>query len=341
MLSTFVTVMIGYSIISLLILLMAYVFFLPGAQRSAAGIGSCTALTAALVALQIFHLHFMQAESFLIETGGYLALLLMTPPSFYLFSRSVLLPEHSLRWMHLLHFAPVSMVVWLPSDVVLPTAFAIGVCYSLWIARLVNRIRRYVARFRFEMFFFGMFAVLAVAVLLLVLAVPWVKPATFVVGYSQSIALAVVLVAAALLIFPEILVNVSDSARAAYVASTLGGVDVVAVAKEIERLFDEEHLHRNENLNLTLLSKQVGLTTHQVSELVNSHFGVGVSRYIREKRVADAQRVLANEGRSSVLAIGMMVGFGSQSSFYAAFREIAGESPAAFRKRQAAAQSPK
>ncbi len=69
------------------------------------------------------------------------------------------------------------------------------------------------------------------------------------------------------------------------------------------------------------------------SELINTRFGHGFSRYVREQRVAEARRLLAEDDRSSVLSIGMSVGFRSQSNFYAAFREITGETPGGYRKR--------
>jgi len=74
------------------------------------------------------------------------------------------------------------------------------------------------------------------------------------------------------------------------------------------------------------------LTPHQLSELVNRQFGVNFSRYIREQRVNAAKAILESEPKSSVLSIGLEAGFGTQSNFYAAFKEITGMSPGAYRK---------
>ena len=60
-------------------------------------------------------------------------------------------------------------------------------------------------------------------------------------------------------------------------------------------------------------------------------------RRVARASSAEARAVLARDQRSSALSVGMMCGFGSQSAFYAAFREVTGESPAAFRKKQAEA----
>jgi AraC-like DNA-binding protein len=196
-----------------------------------------------------------------------------------------------------------------------------------------------VSRFRFEMFFFGLFAAIAVGVLALVLSMQWIGAGAFYLAYATGIGCALLLVTAALLVFPEIVTDISEAAKLSYANSTLKGVDVAARLAELERVMTKDKVYRNENLNLTLLAEATGLSTHQLSELINTHFGVGFSRFVRERRVEEARRILKEDQRSSALSIGMTCGFGSQSNFYAAFKEVTGESPAAFRKRQAGGET--
>lgn len=336
MLQTLIILIAGYSIVSLVMLLVAYVFFLPDAPKSAIGIVSCTVLTASLIALQFMHLKHFNTGDELLMHHVYIIMLFTAPPAFYFFSRTILLPEAPYSWFHFLHLVPVSIVAWLPESYVAPIAFGIGTGYSIWLAMLVYGMRRHVNRFRFEMFFFGLFAILALGVLGLVLLMPWVHPERFYTGYAASIGLAVALVTSALLIFPEIVRDVAASAQLAYANSTLKAVDISAKIMALERLIETDKLHRNGGLNLTLLAEEMQLSSHQMSELINTHYEVGFSRFLRERRVADAKVLLGSDHHSSVLSIGLMVGFGSQSSFYAAFREVVGESPAAFRKAMAA-----
>jgi AraC-like DNA-binding protein len=230
---------------------------------------------------------------------------------------------------------PIIGIAILPPGWIAPLAFAIGAGYSLWLARLVYGMRRNVGRFRFEMFFFGLFALVAVAVLVLVVAMRWTGPGVFYLAYAASIGIALMLVTAALLIFPGILTDISDAAKLSYANSTLKGVDIAAKRALLERLMTADKLYRNEDLSLAALAEAVELSAHQLSELINTQFGVGFSRHIRECRVEEAKRLLREDQRSSALSIGMMCGFGSQSNFYAAFKEVTGESPAAFRKRHA------
>jgi AraC-like DNA-binding protein len=92
-------------------------------------------------------------------------------------------------------------------------------------------------------------------------------------------------------------------------------------------------------LSLAGLAGRLGLSSHQLSELVNSRLGKGFSRYLRERRVDAAKAMLLAEPKASVLSVGLSVGFTSQSNFYEAFREIEGSTPGQYRKLNADAVS--
>lgn len=340
MISTLVVLLIGFSVVSLALLLPAYLFFFDQVQKTWQGRIACTALSFGLAALQLAHLQHVWAEVELLDHRGYLVLLFLVPTSFYFFSRDILLPGARLSTSSALHLVPPVAALWLPAAYVVPAAFAIGAGYSLWLAHVVRGMRRHVARFRFEMFFFGLFALIALAVLILVLALPWIGASGFYRAYAGAIGMGVVLVTAALLIYPDILGDISDAARLTYANSTLKGVDVEGRLAQLDHLLTHEKLHRNEDISLSTLAEAMSLSAHQLSELINSRFGVGFSRFIRERRVTEARTMLAEDRRSSVLSIGMMCGFGSQSAFYAAFREATGLSPAAFRKQRTGLDTP-
>jgi AraC-like DNA-binding protein len=340
MTQTLAILLIGFTVVGLAILLTAYLCFLPGVRKTGLGMAACAVLCLALAGLQLHHLRHFASGIEPLTMWHYVLFLFLTPAAFYFFSRDILLPEVPLSISGVLHAAPPVLGLLLPTHLVAAAAFTIGAGYSLWLARVVYGMRRHVRRFRFEMFFFGLFAAIATLVLAVVVAMPWTGSESFYLVYAITIGLGVALVNAALLVFPELLQDLSEAAKLAYANSTLKGVDVNARLSDLERVMVGDKLYRNENLTLSMLAEATGLSAHQLSELVNTRFGVGFSRYVRELRVAEARRILIEDRRSSVLSIGMMCGFGSQSTFYAAFRETTGVSPAAFRKQQTGAETP-
>lgn len=328
----FTLLIIGFSVFAAAILLIAYLFFLENMQKTLAGKLACAALLLALSSLQLYHVDYLLlGVEHLFDHRPYVLLLLTAPPAFYFFSRELLLPDSGRSVWQILHIIPLMLGLFLPVNIVAPVAFAIGAGYSIWLARLVYGMRRHIGRFRFEMFFFGFFAVIAVLVLVLFVLVPYLDASVFYIAYANFTGVALFLIAAALIVFPEMLDDITDVARITYAKSTLNDVDVNAKVRELEQVMSVDKLYQNENLNLKILAEAVGLSGHQLSELINGHFGMGFSRYIRERRINEAKRVLSEDKDASILSISMSTGFRSQSNFYAAFKDIAGMSPGQYR----------
>lgn len=324
--------MASFSVVSAAVLLLAYQFFMKDTRKTWMGRAACTLLLFCLAGLQLLHVQYLLHGDALFASRIYLLLLLATPPSFYFFSREVLMPDRQHGPWELLHWLPTALAFVVPAAQIVPLSFVIGAAYAIWFARIVHGMRRHVRRFRFEMFFFGLFVVLALMVLLVGLLVPYVDPALFYYVYANLTGMAFVLIVAALLIFPDIVNDISEAARFSYATTTLNDVDVDDCLRRLDTLMRDDKLYQNENLNLAMLAEALGLGSHQLSELINTRFGVSFSRYIREQRVAEAKRLLRDDLQSSVLAISLMTGFRSQSNFYAAFREITGEAPGTFRR---------
>ena len=333
MVESITVLMIGFTVLASAILLFAYVFFLPGLQKTRTGLLACAVLLVALAGLQLQHRWYLMSGADLLGNTSYVTLLLLTPPAFYFFSREILLPGRSLSVWMLAHFGPLLLSFALPIDIVAPLAFLIGTGYAFWFTTVVYGMRDQRRRFRFEIFFFGLFAVLALMVLILGFAMPYIDAGTFYVSYANFIGIAFVLIVASLIIFPEILTDISDAATMSYATTTLKEVDVDAALERLESVMARDKVFQNENLNLSLLAEAVGLNSHQLSELINTRFDMGFSRYVRERRVAEARRLLHEDPSASILSISMTTGFRSQSNFYAAFREIVGESPGSYRKK--------
>jgi len=335
MVTVITQLVIGFSVFSAAILLVAYLFFIKDMRKTPVGMVSCTFLLFALSGLQLLHWQHLATGNDLFSTRLYVVLLLTVPPTFFFLSREILMSESKLSLLQLAHFLPLAASPVLPIQYVIPVALVIGAGYSIWIVRVVFKIRNQVRRFRFEMFFFGFFALLAILVLMLALFSRQIDPSIFYVAYTNLTGLALILVVAALISFPELLSDISEAAQLTYATSTLKDVNVEQKLRDLQIVMNEEKLYQNEDLNLALTAAAIDLGPHQLSELVNTQFGYGFSRYVREQRIAAAKRLLREDVKSSVLSISLMTGFRSQSNFYTAFREVTGQSPGAFRKKAA------
>jgi AraC-like DNA-binding protein len=227
---------------------------------------------------------------------------------------------------------PVAVAPALPVAVALPLAFIVGAGYLLWLARSLFALRRERANFRLEMILLGTVFAIAVGVSVLGLLQAALPEKLFFSLYAIAIGLAFLLVQTTLNRRPQLPAEVSETARAVYANSTLVNVDCEAALAKMDALMAHERIYTDPDLSLGKLAERLGLTTHQLSELINSRLGKGFSRYLREHRIAAAKTMLCDEPTASVLSVGLCVGFNSQSSFYEAFREIEGMTPGRYRE---------
>lgn len=291
-------------------------------------------LLLALAGLQLLHADYLIREGGLLYKPLYIFILFTIAPAFYLFSKPLLHANSDFSIRQLLHFLPAVFAVWLPFSWALPLVFAVGAAYLLWLARSVFALRAQRSSFRLELIVLAGVFVLALSVLLMGLLLPLVSEQWFFSLYASAVGCAFILVSIALNYAPQIPQQISEAARETYTTSTLGQVDCEAVLAKLQLLMEQDEVYKDSQLDLNGLAQRLKLTSHQLSELINTSLGKHFSRYMREYRVQAAQAMLLAEPSASVLSVGLSVGFTSQSNFYEAFREIAGTTPGKYRKLQ-------
>ena len=79
------------------------------------------------------------------------------------------------------------------------------------------------------------------------------------------------------------------------------------------------------------MAKAVGTNRTYLSVLINSRMKRGFSEYVNFYRIREAKRML-KDSDSKIALISQEVGFGTQQSFYTAFRNAEQLTPAQYRK---------
>lgn len=322
----------GFSLVSAIILLFAYVFFLDDMRKSNAGRLACTAMLLSLASLQYAHYLFFTQGTDLLSSRVYGTILVIIPPTFFFFGREVLFPNVQYRWFDALHVIAPIVSFALAIEMIPGYAFLFGTAYTFWFACILYKLKDQRSRYKFEFFFFGMFAVMALVALVLGLSLPYLDASIFYLSYSNAISLAMMLIVAALLIFPELLSDIMLITEIAYAKSKLQGVDTPLKIAELDELMINGKHYENEDLSLAIVADLLELSTHQLSELINTQHGCGFPKFVRQHRIDAAKKLLISQTSASVLSVSMMTGFKSQSNFYTAFKEITGQSPAGYRK---------
>ena len=120
-----------------------------------------------------------------------------------------------------------------------------------------------------------------------------------------------------------------------YTTSRLGKLNLNDLLLRLNRALEDERVYRDEALTLSGLAERVGISGHQLSELLNARLGVNFRQLMLNYRLRDAERMLVEEPRLNVLNVGLEAGFNSKSAFNEAFKKKHGITPREFRKRGA------
>lgn len=330
--------MVGFSVGMALLLAAVFANYrqwvLPWQSRLA-GFG----MLAGLALTQIAHLQFVADELAPFPTRRYVVVVFLQSVGFYWLLLGVLRPAGDWRRIEwALPFAVLAVALSVPLRWAIPVALAMGTAVALHLCMLVYRLRAMRRWFALELKVLVLFAAMAIAVAVSgFLATGVLGWYSYAWTYSAAIALGFLIVGWLLLSVPDLVPKTREAVDVAYAQSTLTRVDRDATVERLRQLFEQEQIHRSEALSLATVAEMLGLSPHQLSELVNTAFGIGFSRFVRQYRVETAKRMLIDEPRASVLSVGMAAGFNSQSSFYVAFKEQVGEVPGEYRQRRIAA----
>lgn len=345
--SALALVFCGYSLITALVLTCTH--FRRETYRDAPRARVMGLLfVAALAALQLAHFAYLWAEQTWWLMAWYRCTLFIVAPAAFLFSRALLVvhAKSERNRQDLAHALPAFFAPLLSPELALLAAFSVGAVYLLALARYLWQLRASRANFQVEFALLAGVFVVAILVAGLCVLQTWTMAARFAFFsqtdffalYSTAIGGGFFFVQLALGLRPQLSQEVHETAQTIqtsqsnYANSTLKQVDCAAMLQQLAELMQEQQLYTDPDLSLADLAAALGLSSHQVSELLNARLGKGFSRYLREQRIAAAKIMLCKEPTASVLSIGLSVGFAAQSSFYEAFREIEGMTPGQYRK---------
>ena len=108
------------------------------------------------------------------------------------------------------------------------------------------------------------------------------------------------------------------------------------LAKMLAGLMNEHTLYQQNDLALGDIAKQLGISRHQTSELLNVHIGEPFYDYVNRHRIEHACKLLTQyTAKLPVLQVAFESGFNNKNSFYKSFKTAKGCTPSEYRKRAA------
>ncbi|MBS4013156.1 MAG: AraC family transcriptional regulator [Bacteroidetes bacterium] len=124
--------------------------------------------------------------------------------------------------------------------------------------------------------------------------------------------------------------NGSDDEK--YKKSSLTKAQKTKIKTKILDYFGTEKPHLNPEFSMSLLSKNIKIPKHQITEVLNIEIGKNFFNFVNEYRVEEVKKQLSKKKNLySIEAIGYECGFSSKSTFFTVFKKITGITPSAYK----------
>ena len=120
--------------------------------------------------------------------------------------------------------------------------------------------------------------------------------------------------------------------KTGYVHSCINGLDIDSAVERLYTLMRDEKLFRDEGITLKKLADELGITSHQLSQILNERIKKNFNTFINEFRIEEAKGMLTGRRDMPILAISLFVGFNSYTTFNTTFSKMTGVSPSRFRR---------
>lgn len=144
-----------------------------------------------------------------------------------------------------------------------------------------------------------------------------------------GVAITIYFISAKIIYQPDLL-----SLKEKYAKSSLSKQDIEKYGRQIKQYFENQRAFVNPEFNLNLLSRDLDLEKHKLSQILGDYFDTSFYDLLNQYRIEEVCRQLLSSRQKnySILGIAFDCGYQSKSSFNTAFKKIKGITPSEFIK---------
>jgi AraC-like DNA-binding protein len=121
-----------------------------------------------------------------------------------------------------------------------------------------------------------------------------------------------------------------------YQSSSLTPSASESIKRQMERLMQEQQVFKENELRLADLAAYLNVSYHQLSQVINEHYGVNFFELINKYRIEYVKKLMAEPkyGHYTIMQIAYEAGFNNKASFNRYFKKAIGMTPSAYRLKE-------
>jgi putative ABC transport system permease protein len=262
-------------------------------------------------------------------------------PLIYFYVLKLTCPGYQFHWKDLLHFVPVLPEQFITSNLLLQfLTFVSVITYLYYAHRLIERYYRRLKfnggdRYRYEMRW--LHRLLTGFGSIWVFWVPFQVAAFY---YHLNIQAAYPFYLAAALMLTWVAVSAYLRPEASMNADTIAVLKPILPAEMkqkgawLKNVVKTNRYYQDPELTLVTLAEKLGLTTHELSRIINTALKKSFNDFINEFRVAEVKRKMQDPAYNHINLVGIAYesGFNSKTTFNRAFKQATGNNPVDYKK---------
>jgi AraC-like DNA-binding protein len=119
-----------------------------------------------------------------------------------------------------------------------------------------------------------------------------------------------------------------------YEKSGLSQEDARQYSDRVKQLMEKEHLYTDSNLTLGKLANRLSISSHNLSEVINTQLQQNFYDFVNRYRVEQVKRDLLDPAKQhlTIIALAFDAGFNSKAAFNTVFKEYTNQTPSEYRK---------
>lgn len=125
--------------------------------------------------------------------------------------------------------------------------------------------------------------------------------------------------------------NIFKDIPTKYASKKINEAAAIILQESLDIAMEQKEFYKDTNVKLNNIAKELGVSSHQLSQFLNDNLGKSFALFINEYRIEEAKKLLKEKSQFTLEAIGFEAGFSSKSSFYATFKKMVGVTPSVFR----------